>query len=155
MPAFAGLTAPLRDPSARAAIIGLHMAADRSTIARAALESIAFQVADALARIQDVSGVPVTRLLADGGLAGSDLLMQIQADLLGIAVERPGQSELAALGIAFLAARGAGLAIDDEFLQRGRGPAHTFAPRLDTAGRRRRLALWHAGIERAAGWTRV
>jgi glycerol kinase len=149
VPAFAGLT---RDPSARAAILGLHIAADRSTIARAALESIAFQVADALALLREVSGVTVTRLLVDGGLARSDLLMQIQADLLGIAVERPAQGELASLGIAYLAARGSGIPIDAGFLERGRGAARSFAPRLDEAGRQRRMALWHAGVERAGGW---
>jgi glycerol kinase len=155
VPAFAGLTAPQRDPSARAAILGLHMAADRSTIARAALESIAFQTTDALARMQEVGGVQATRLLADGSLARSDLLLQIQADLLGVAVERTDQGDLAALGIAYLAAQGAGLPIDPGFLQRGRGPAQRFAPRLDEAGRRRRMALWHAGVERAAGWDRI
>jgi glycerol kinase len=131
------------------------MAADRSTIARAALESVAFQATDALARMQEIGGVPVTQLLADGGLARSDLLMQIQADLLGVAVERTAQGEPAALGIAYLAARGAGLPIDASFLQHGRGPAQRFTPRLDAAGRHRRMALWHAGVERAAGWERV
>jgi glycerol kinase len=155
VPAFAGLTAPLRDPAARAAILGLHMAADRSTIARAALESIAFQATDALARMQEISGVPVTQLLADGSLARSDLLMQIQADLLGIAVERAEQGEPAALGIAYLAARGAGMPIDARFLEGGRGPTQRFAPRLDQAGRRRRMALWHAGVERVVGWDRI
>jgi glycerol kinase len=152
VPAFAGLTAPLRDSTARAAILGLHMAADRSTIARAALESIAFQVVDALTRMREVSGVQATRLLADGGLARSDLLMQIQADLLGIVVERPAQGEPASLGIAYLAARGAGLPVDQGFLGRGRGAMRTFTPRLDEASRLRRIALWHAGVERAAGW---
>jgi glycerol kinase len=155
VPAFAGLTAPQRDPAARAAILGLHMAADRSTIARAALESVAFQAADVLARMHEISGVPVISLLADGGLARSDLLMQIQADLLGIAVERAEQAEPAALGIAYLAARGAGMPIDTSFLERGRGATQRFIPRLDQAGRRRRMALWHAGVERAAGWSRI
>ncbi len=155
VPAFAGLTAPQRDPSARAAILGLHMATDRSTIARAAVESVAFQTIDALARMQEVGGVRATRLLADGSLSHSDLLMQIQADLLGIAVERTNYGDLAALGIAYLAAQGAGLPIDSGFLQRGRGPAQRFVPRLDDASRRRRLALWHAGVERASGWSRI
>jgi glycerol kinase len=153
VPAFAGLTAPLHDPSARAAILGLHSAADRSTIARAALESIAFQVVDALARMREVSGVHVTRLLVDGSMARSDVLMQLQADLLGIVVERPGQGELASLGIAYLAARGACLPVDESFLGRGRGTVRSFTPQLDEVGRQRRIALWHAGIERAAGWT--
>src|SRR5262249_31262668 len=132
----------------------LHIAADRSTIARAALESIAFQVVDALARMQEVSAVQVTRLLADGGLVRSDLLMQLQADLLGITVERPAQGELASLGIAYLAAGGAGLPVDEGFLSRGRGATQTFTPQLDEASRQRRMARWHSGVERAAGWAR-
>jgi glycerol kinase len=155
VPAFAGLTAPQRDPSARAAILGLHMAADRSTIARAAVESIAFQTVDALERMQEVGGVRATRLLADGSLSRSDLLMQIQADLLGVAVERADQGDLATLGIAYLAAQGVALPIDPEFLKRGRGLAQRFVPRLDEASRRRRMALWHAGVERASGWNRI
>jgi glycerol kinase len=152
VPAFAGLAAPQRDPTARAAILGLHPAADRATIARAALEGLAFQVGDALARLHDISGVAATRLLADGSLASNDLLAQIQADLLGIVVERPPSGELASLGIAYLAARGAGLPIAGDFLDEGRGPARRFVPQIDEASRRHRIALWHAGVERAAGW---
>jgi glycerol kinase len=154
VPAFAGMTAITRDPTARAAILGLHTAADRRSIARAALESIAFQVADALAAMREVSGVRVTRLRVDGGLARSDLLMQMQADLLGIPVERPALGELASLGIAYLAARGAGLAIAEDFLVRGRGAPRTFTPQIDEPARYRRMALWHSGVERAGRWTR-
>jgi len=152
VPAFAGLAVPQRDPTARAAILGLHLAADRATIARAALEGIAFQVGDALARLHDISGVAAIRLLADGSLASNDLLAQIQADLLGIVVERAPPGELASLGIAYLAARGAGLPIAGDFLDEGRGPARRFVPQIDEASRRHRIALWHAGVERAAGW---
>jgi glycerol kinase len=154
VPAFAGLPAPNDGSSARAAILGLHMAADRSSIARAALESLAFQVADALALMREVSGVAVARLRVDGGLAHSDLLIQMQSDLLGVPVERPSQGELASLGIACLAARGAGLTVDEDFLERGRGEVRVFTPQLDEAGRRRRMALWRAGVERAAGWAK-
>jgi glycerol kinase len=154
VPAFAGLSGPTRDPSARAAILGLHSVADRRSIARAALESIAFQVADALGQMRAVSGVAVARLRVDGGMAPSDLLMQMQADLLGVSVERPTQGELASLGIAYLAARGAGLTVEEDFLERGRGETRAFTPQLDDAGRQRRMALWRAGVERAGGWTR-
>jgi glycerol kinase len=154
VPAFGGLAAPARDPSARAAIIGLHFAADRRAIARAALESIAFQVADALVLMHDASGVAPAQLHVDGGLARSDLLMQMQADLLGIPVERPTQGELASLGIAYLAARGVSLPIERGFLEAGRGALRVFTPQLDESGRRQRMALWHAGVERAGGWAR-
>lgn len=152
VPAFTGLTVPARDAGARAAILGLHPAADRRTIARAALESMAFQVADALQYIAGVSGASVTELHVDGGLARSDLLMQMQADLLGIPVARPAQSELASLGIAYLAALSAGAALDDRFLVHGRGATQSFRPQLDETGRRQRLARWRAGVERAGGW---
>jgi glycerol kinase len=155
VPAFAGTPASARDATDRAAILGLHATADRRSIARAALESIAFQVADALALMRKVSGVALTRLRVDGGLARSDLLMQMQADLLGIAVERPAQSELASLGIAYLAAMGAGLTVAPDFLANGRGKARVFTPQLDGAGRERRMALWHSGVERAGGWMKT
>jgi glycerol kinase len=80
--------------------------------------------------------------------------MQMQADLLGIPVERPARSELASLGIAYLAALGAGLAPAPDFLANGRGKARAFIPRLDETGRQRRMALWHSGVERAGGWAR-
>jgi glycerol kinase len=154
VPAFAGSRASARDATDRAAILGLHAAADRRAIARAALESIAFQVADALALMRNVSGVALTRLRVDGGLARSDLLMQMQADLLGIAIERPAQSELASLGIAYLAAQGAGIAVAPNFLAAGRGKARVFTPQLDQAGRAQRMALWHSAVERAGGRSR-
>jgi glycerol kinase len=154
VPAFAGLTGANRDTSARAAILGLDTATDRRSIARAALESIAFQVADARATMRDASGVDLVRLCADGRLAGSDLLMQMQADLLGIPVERPANGELASLGIAYLAQIGAGRAVAPDFLANGRGTPHTFSARLDDAGRLQRMALWRAGVERAGGWVR-
>jgi glycerol kinase len=154
VPAFAGLTGATRDARARAAILGLDTATDRWMIARAALESIAFQVADARATMRDASGVDLVRLCVDGRLAGSDLLMQMQADLLGVSVERPANGELASLGIAYLALLGAGWAISPDFLANGRGPSHVFTPRLDDVGRQQRMALWHAGVERAGGWVR-
>src|SRR5262249_45901300 len=152
--AFAGLTGTTHDSSARAAILGLHTATDRASIARAALESIAFQVADALQAMRTIGEVSLTRLLVDGGLAGSDLLMQMQADLLGIPVERPARGELASLGIAYLAGLGVGLAMAPDFLANGRGKVRAFIPRLDDAGRQRRMALWHSGVARTGGWAK-
>jgi glycerol kinase len=152
VPAFAGLNVADADPTARAAILGLHAGSDRRSIARAALESIAFQVADALELMRDAGDVTVNCLRADGGLSNSDLLMQMQADLLGIPVERPAQSELAALGIAYLAAVGASVPIAGDFLAAGRGEARVFTPQIDDAARQRRKALWRAGVARAGGW---
>jgi glycerol kinase len=155
VPAFAGLTGAARDSSARAAILGLDTATDQRAIARAALESIAFQVADARITMRDAGGVDLLRLCVDGRLAGSDLLMQMQADLLGISIERPGNGELASLGIAYLALLGVGRAIPSDFLANGRGTPRIFTAQLDDAGRQQRMALWRAGVERAGGWVRT
>jgi glycerol kinase len=155
VPAFVGLTGAARDARARAAILGIDTATDRRAIARAALESIAFQVADARAAMRDASGIHLERLCVDGGLAGSDLLMQMQADLLGVPVERPANGDLALLGIACLALLGVGRAVAADFLANGRGPVQVFTSRLDDAGRQQRMALWRAGVERAGGWIRT
>ena len=153
VPAFANQPQPGRETAGQAAILGLHLAADRATIARAALEGIAFQVGDALARLHEVGGTVVTHLLVDGSLARSDLLMQIQSDLLGVVVERPAEGDMSSLGVAYLAARGAALPIADDFLDEGRGPARRFVPQIDQASRQRRIGLWHAAVERIAGWS--
>lgn len=152
VPAFAGLPAPHYGRTARAAILGLHGADDRSTIARAALESIAFQMADLLAYLQAVGGGPTTRLITEGSLAHNDILMQLQADLLGMPIERAGAADPAILGTAYLAARGAGIPIAAGFLAHGRGAPRQFIPHLDPAARQRRLDLWHAAIEHTASW---
>ena len=154
VPAFAGMPGATRDTSARATILGLDTATDRRSIARAALESIAFQVVDARATMRGVGGADLLRLCVDGRLAGSDLLMQMQADLLGIPVERPTNGELAALGIAYLALLGVGHVVAPDFLANGRGAARIFTPQLDAAGRQQRMTLWRAGVERAGGWVR-
>jgi glycerol kinase len=154
VPAFAGLTGATRDASARAAILGIDTATDRRSLARAALESIAFQVADAQATMRDASRVDLVRLCVDGRLAGSDLLMQMQADLLGIPVERPANGDLASLGIAYLALLGAGRTVSPDFLTNGCGTPQVFTTRLDDAGRQQRMALWRAGVNRAGGWVR-
>jgi glycerol kinase len=133
---------------ARTAIFGLHGGADRGKVARAALESLAYQAADALARLHEAGGDPPTRLLAGGRLAQVDVLVQTQADLLGIPIERPAPSDLATLGVAYLAARGARLPIGDQFLEHGRGPTDIFLPQIGDAERVQRLDLWRAATER-------
>jgi glycerol kinase len=103
VPAFTGLGAPYWDPNARGTIVGITRGTSRAHLARAALESIAFQSADVLAAMQQDAGAPLTELRVDGGAAANDLLMQFQADLLGVPVVRPKILETTALGAAYLA----------------------------------------------------
>jgi glycerol kinase len=108
VPAFTGLGAPHWDPKARGAILGLSRGTTRAHLARAALEAIAFQSAEVLQAMERDSGQPLMELRVDGGAAGNNLLMQFQADLLGVPVVRPVVTETTALGAAYLAGLGAG-----------------------------------------------
>ena len=109
VPAFAGLGAPQWDAAARGTIVGLTRGSTRAHIARAALESIAFQTADLIEAMQQDCGQPLSELRVDGGAARNDLLMQFQADLLGVPVLRPANTETTAFGAAALAGLGVGL----------------------------------------------
>ena len=102
VPAFAGLGAPHWDPYARGTIVGLTRGSNQSHIARAALESIAFQVADIVKAMEADSGLKLKQLRVDGGASLNNLLMQFQSDLLGVDVVRPKVSETTALGAAYL-----------------------------------------------------
>src|SRR5215831_11330570 len=108
VPAFAGLGAPHWDPYARGTIVGITRGTSTAHIARAALESIAYQVADLLDAMAADSGIQLTELRVDGGAATNDMLMQFQADLLGVPVVRPAVTETTALGAAYLAGLAAG-----------------------------------------------
>ena len=138
VPAFAGLGAPQWDPHARGTILGLTRGTTAAHIARAALEGIAFQVADLLTAMQDDVDAPITELRVDGGGAANDLLLQFQADLLGIPVVRPRVTETTALGAALLAGH---WQLDRRF-----EPAMS---RDEAASRR---AVWNEAVRRAGGW---
>ena len=103
VPAFVGLGAPHWDPHAGALLIGLRRDTKPAHIARAALESIAFQVADVLEAVHSETGTPLGALRVDGGAAVNDLMMQFQADVLGVPVVRPQVTETTAMGAAYLA----------------------------------------------------
>src|SRR5262249_18056549 len=103
VPAFAGLGAPHWDPYARGALVGITRGTTSGHVARAALESIAFQLADLLDAVRGDAGIALEELRGDGGAAGNDTLMQFQADLLGVPVVRPSSTETTALGAAYLA----------------------------------------------------
>jgi glycerol kinase len=152
VPAFAGLGAPHWDPYARGAIVGITRGTTAGHIARAALESIAYQVADLLDAMRADAGIPLSELRVDGGAAVNDTLMQFQADLLGVPVVRPEVTETTALGAAYLA----GLAVGfwksaDEVTGQWR-IERRFEPRLPrstVAGLRER---WTAAVERSKRW---
>jgi glycerol kinase len=152
VPAFAGLGAPHWDARARGAIVGLTRGITAAHIARATLESIAYQVADVLEAMVADAGAPVTELRVDGGAAASDLLMQFQADILGVPVQRPRITETTALGAAYLAGLGVGLWKSPADLAIHREIERAFAPTMPVAERQARLARWRRAVERAKDW---
>ncbi len=151
VPAFAGLGAPYWDPYARGTIIGLTRGTGRAHIARAALEAIAYQVRDVLEAMQRDSGVKLEALRVDGGATANDLLMQFQADLLGVPVERPVVTETTALGAAYLAGLQAGV-FDLAGIKNHWKLEKRFTPRSDAATRDRLYAGWKRAVERSKSW---
>ena len=147
VPALAGLGAPHWRPEARGFIGGLTRGTTKAHVARAALEAIALQNVDLLRAMQADAGRTVNNLRVDGGAAANNLLMQIQADLLGVQLFRPEMVESTALGAAKLAARGVGLPRTD----RGGDTARVriFTPSLAPAAREDMLARWHTAVARA------
>ncbi len=153
VPAFTGLGAPHWDPNARGTIIGITRGTRSGHIARAALESIAYQVADLLHAMRDDSGVPITELRVDGGAARNDTLLQFQADLLGIPVVRPAVTETTSLGAAFLAGLAAGFWKDTDEIQTQWKVDRKFLPRRPRKEVEHLSGRWHQALERAKSWT--
>ena len=152
VPAFAGLGAPHWDAYARGAIVGMTRGTTDAHVARAALEGIAFQVADVLKAMEDDAGLPLRELRVDGGASNNDLLMQFQADLLGIPVIRPADTEATALGSAYLAGLAVGhyKSVDDvrSLWRAGR----TFEPAMSADERGSRHARWRKALAHAKDW---
>jgi glycerol kinase len=147
VPALAGLGAPHWRPEARGYIGGITRGTTKAHLARAALEAIALQNVDLLRAMQADAGMPITNLRVDGGAAANDLLMQIQADLLGVQIFRPDMVELTALGAAKLAARGAGLPRTDRTGETAR--MRVFNPSISPADREEMLGRWRIAVGRA------
>ncbi len=133
-------------------MVGLTRGTTGAHIARAALESIAYQVADVLEAMVADSGTSVAELRVDGGAAASDLLMQFQADVLGVTVQRPKVTQTTALGAAYLAGLAVGLWGSVADLAGQWQVDRTFVPRIPAADREARLARWRRAVERAKGW---
>jgi glycerol kinase len=152
VPAFTGLGAPHWDPHARGLIAGLTRGSSAAHIARATLESIAYQTADVLSAMQADSGIALKELRVDGGAARNDLLMQFQADIVGVPVVRPKQLESTALGAAYFAGLGAGVWRDAREVDLQWESERRFEPRMSHADRARLLAGWRKALERAKEW---
>ena len=152
VPAFAGLGAPHWDQYARGTIAGLTRGSNRAHIARAALEAIAFQVGDVVEAMARDARVPLQELRVDGGAARNNLLMQMQADLLGLPVTRPANAETTVMGAAFLA----GLAVkywpDQEGIRRHWKTDRRFEPQIDQRKRLERYEGWRRALDRARAW---
>ena len=154
VPAFTGLGAPHWDPHARGTLIGMTRGTGLPEIARATLESIAYQVADVVeAMVADGAPRP-TALRVDGGAAANDLLMQLQADILDVPVERPAVLETTALGAACLAGLAVGLWRDQAEIQSNWALDRRFEPSMPASRRERLLDGWHRAVERSKGWAR-
>ncbi len=153
VPAHAGLGAPHWDPQARGALFGLTRGSTKAHIARAALEAIAFQSADLLAAMEKDAGHPLSELRVDGGAARNDLMMQFQADLLGVPVVRPRVTETTALGAAYLAGLAVGFWQDEAELAALWQAERRFAPNMPETRRAALFGEWHRAVERALRWT--
>jgi glycerol kinase len=152
VPAFVGLGAPHWDPYARGTIVGLTRGSHKGHIARAALEAIAFQSAELLAAMQKDAAIPLTELRADGGAARNDLLMQFQADLLGVPVVRPQVTETTALGAAYLAGLAVGFWDTQEEITSQWQCERRFLPQMGADQRAALLAQWARAVERSRHW---
>ena len=152
VPGFVGLGAPHWDPYARGTIVGLSRGSTAAHIARAAVEGIAYQVADILLAMTADSGVKLAELRVDGGAAKNDLLMQFQADILGIPVVRPKETETTALGSAYLAALAVGYFKSLEELASHWAIDRTFQPKMSADQRGKLQSEWNKALSRAKGW---
>ena len=152
VPAFSGLFAPHWRPDARGVITGLTRFVNKGHIARAALESTAYQTNDVLAAMTEDSGVQLTELKVDGGMTANDFLMQFQADVLGVDVVRPAITETTALGAAY----GAGLAVgawgDTSEISSLWQEGARWTPAMDIGDRERLTRRWHQAVDRSLGW---
>ena len=149
VPAFAGLGAPHWDPHARGTIVGLTRGSTRAHVARAALEGIALQVMDVLHAMEGDSGIKLKELRVDGGASANNLLMQLQADLLGVPVVRPRVNETTALGAAYLAGLAVGFWKNQAEIAKQWQTDRRFTPSMKRSERTRIADGWQRALERA------
>jgi glycerol kinase len=152
VPAFVGLGAPHWDPFARGTITGMTRGTTAGHIARAALESIAYQTLDVLQAMEADSDISVKELRVDGGATGDDLLMQFQSDILGVPLVRPRIRETTALGAAYLAGLAIGFWSSTAELQKKWQRDREFRPAMNAAKATELKRNWHKAVARAKGW---
>jgi len=151
VPAFTGLGAPYWDATAQGAILGLTRGVTRAHIVRATLEAIAYQTADVVTAMRADAGTTLKALRVDGGAVVNNFLMQFQADILGIDVERPTRIETTGLGVAYLAGLAVGVWEDTAALAAHRNVDALFTPRMDAEMRKQKLSEWQKAVRRVMG----
>jgi glycerol kinase len=152
VPAFAGLGTPHWDAYARGTLVGMTRGTQRGHIARAALESIALQSADVFDAMRSDSGIALKELRVDGGASANNLLMQMQADFLGVPVVRPKVKETTALGAAYLAGLATGVCKSADEISQQWQVDRRFEPQLPPKERDAKLLRWREAVERAKNW---
>ena len=152
VPAFAGLGTPHWDSYARGTLVGMTRGTGRAHIARAALEAIALQSADVFMAMQADSGIALKELRVDGGASANNLLMQMQADFLGVPVVRPKITETTALGAAYLAGLATGFWTDASEISQQWQVDRRFEPQMNERDRQDKLARWAQALGRARSW---
>ena len=152
VPAFTGLGAPIWDGRARGTIVGMTRGTTRAHLARAALEAIALQAAGVLSAMIEDSGIALTEIKVDGGASNNNLLMQMQADFIGIPVIRPRITETTALGAAYLAGLATGFWRDQNQIASQWAVNHRFEPSISVSDRDKKLKRWHQAVQRAREW---
>ena len=154
VPAFVGLGAPYWEPYARGTVVGLTRGVTREHLIRAVTESLAYQTNDLLAAMEEESGLSLTSLKVDGGAAANSFLMQFQADLSGLRIQRPRCIETTALGAAYLAGLASGFWKDLEEIRRNWVCERTFVPSLSQELRTALLKGWKRAVRCAMAWAR-
>ena len=152
VPAFVGLGAPHWDPHARGTIVGITRGTTAAHIARAAVESMAYQSMELLEAMKQDAGMELESLRVDGGASVNDSLMQFQSDLLGVKVQRPRVSETTALGAAYLAGLAVGYWDDLSDVKSNWQLDKQFSPSMDAAERKKLAATWADAVKRSLAW---
>ena len=152
MPAFSGLGAPYWDMYARGAMVGLTRGTTKAHVARAALESIAYQTRDILDLMLRDAGATIASLRVDGGATDNRLLMQFQADILGVPIQRSAVKETTALGAGYLAGLAVGFWNSPDEIEGLWQADATFHPAMDESQRESLYADWQRAVERSRNW---
>ncbi|MCD7796390.1 MAG: glycerol kinase GlpK [Clostridiales bacterium] len=154
VPAFTGLGAPYWDMYARGVMIGLTRGVNKKHICRAVLESITYQMTDLLEAMMNDSGIVLKDLRVDGGASVSDIMMQIQADMTGVNVNRPKNVETTALGAAYCAGLATGVWDSLDEIEKNRAVDKIFVPSMETTVRNKKYSDWKRAVERSRNWER-